>query len=36
MIQQFTYAQPVVLNAIDMQTEAKSTRHVLLSKALTL
>ena len=28
-------AQAVVLNAFDKQTEEKSTRQVLLSKALT-
>ena len=33
---QFTYAQPVVLKAFDMQTEEKSARHVVFfSKAFT-
>ena len=36
MIRQFIFAQPVVLNAFDMQTEVKRTRHMLLSKAFTL
>ena len=32
----FTYAQPVVSNAFDMQTEEESTLDVLLSKAFML
>ena len=32
----FMYGQGVVLNAFDMQTEEKGTRHVLFSKAFTL
>ena len=33
---QYTYDRPVVFKAFDMETEEKSTRHVLLSKAFTL
>ena len=32
---QFTYAEPVVSNAINMQPEEKRTPHVLLSEAFT-